>query len=266
MINKKKIYSNNININNNNISNNYNRRNLNAKRLALSTFIFALTIATLSGCGKKGNSVSENLVNENPSAIVVDEALLVSNEPDSIPEDSNGEFFDGNNGGSSLTPIDGSSIEVDPASLSEDSISENDAYSEDGNAEGNVEGTDSNAESTEEVTIYTNEKVIYNEPADKPLTLANLSGLNIDKLYVSFSVGNMQDIEVLGTETLKDGKSFSYTILDTASIKTGGKITLGVTAVAGKNTIDFGMIDIVDVSNMTVILTKNSDGYCLYLE
>lgn len=229
----------------------------NHKKKLYAALLIATAMVTMTACGKKGNSVSENLVNDNPGEIQIDESLLLSNtteeEEEMIPI--------GESSGSTLTPINGEDINVSMNSASENSASENSA-SENSASENSA----NEAETTDAAPSATMATTEYKEAMDKPLTIGNISGLNITKLYITFNVGNMSNMEILGTETLKDGKSFEYTILDTSSIKAANKVTLSITAESGKQTLDFGSIDIYNPADMNVILATNGSGYYLYLE
>lgn len=234
------------------------------KNIKGAIFVLAFAMITMTACGKKGNSVSENLVNENPGEIQIDESLLISDTPE---EPSDITVGDGPSSDSNFlsTPINGADIvsnnSISDNSLSDNSASENSVSDNEAMMSGSPEeATDSVAN---EATMATTE---YKEAADKPLTIGNISGYNINKLYITFDVGNMNNIEILGTETLKDGKSFEYTILDMSSIKASNKVTLSITAESGKKILDFGSIDIYNPADMTIILAADGDEYHLYQE
>lgn len=249
-------------------SNTINAKNLNKnknKKKLCTLLLVTLACLSMTACGKKGNSVSENLVNENPGEIQIDESLLMNNSTNDNSEVSadGTENIDSNY---QLTPINGEDISVNPDSISENSASENEANNPESLSDNEATGsedTESDITESQPVAMASSE---YKEAADKPLTIGNISGLNINQLYITFNVGNMSNIEILGAETLNDGKSYEYTILDMSSIKSSNKVTLSITAQSGKKTIDFGSIDIYNPADMNVILATNKDGYFLYLE
>ncbi len=215
--------------------------------------LMSITIIGLMGCGKKNNSISENLINANPGEIVFDESIIT-------PQNSTPEEYEGIIPGSELISGD---IYGDDASLSDNSVS--------GNETGNIDAseTDNSTDESEtpaEVPLTYDAYVAANSMANKPFTICNISGKNIDKLYVSFSVANMSNMEILGSNTLKDGAVYEYDILDKEALRTSSKIAVSIIAESGKDTIDFGLIDIVDPSDMVIVLGVSDAGYCLFLE
>lgn len=212
--------------------------------------LMSLTIIGLMGCGKKNNSISENLINDNPGEIVVDESLLIS-------QNNTTNEYEGIISGSDFSSEDGMIPLSNDDSASDNSISDNIVSTNE---------TENETEEIKETPMTYDAYVAANSMANKPLTICNTSGKNIDKLYISFSVANMSNIEILGSSTLMDGTSFEYDILDKEALKTSNKISLSIIAESGNSSIDFGLIDIVDPSDMVIVLGKNNTGYCLYLE
>lgn len=215
--------------------------------------LMSLTFLGLVGCGKKNNSISENLVNDNPGVIVYDESLVT-------PMNTSTEEYEGIIPGSELISGD---IYNEDGSMSDNSVSDNELGEYEGNASSQEAETTGEAET---IPMTYDAYVAANSMANKPLTICNTSGKNIDKLYVSFSVANMSNLEVLGSNVLKDGEVLEYDILDKEALKGNSKIALSIVAESGKDTIDFGIIDIVDPSDMVIVLGTGSTGYCLFLE
>ncbi len=207
--------------------------------LLLSVFI--LSIMILSGCGKKNNSISNNLINENPELITGDIPTITNN----TEVDASSQFLTGTDSVSSqsVNGISGNSISgnaseaviptISPSSVSSSSIDQ-----------------------------------ILSETLSNNISFGNISGKNIEKLYITFNVGTLVNTEVLGLDQLNDGNDFTYAITDMDVIKNTDRLTLSVTATTTDgDTINFGELDIIDASDINVLLAHNGkNGYYMYIE
>lgn len=187
----------------------------------------------LVGCGAKGDSISDNLINENPSEI-------------------HGDFV--NLSDSSFTEMSGTTEdeEIDEDSISDQGISENQPE----------------AVEQSQVDLTPATDPVYAQDENNKMYVANLSGVDIDKLFVSMNVGNLNNTEILGFDDLYDGNSFEYSIDDIDTLKQAGIIKLKVNILTRKGaSIDFGEIEVIDPTGIKLILAWNlEDGYYMYLE
>ena len=187
----------------------------------------------LVGCGAKGDSISDNLINENPSEI-------------------HGDFV--NLSDSSFTEMSGTTEdeEIDEDSISDQGISENQPE----------------AVEQSQVDLTPATDPVYVQDENNKMYVANLSGVDIDKLFVSMNVGNLNNTEILGFDDLYDGNSFEYSIDDIDTLKQAGIIKLKVNILTRKGaSIDFGEIEVIDPTGIKLILAWNlEDGYYMYLE
>lgn len=229
------------------MNNKNSNTNKGKNRYYILSLLSILLVAMLSGCGeKKNNSISANLINDNPSQINIDESMLISNKDDSLKE------YEGiipSTEENQIQPITTSENSASDNSISDNSISDNKV-----------------SEPEKEIPLTYDAYVAAYHNTDKPLTLCNISGKNFDKLYLTFSIANMTDMEILGDKSLNDGSVYEYEILDKNALKTGKKFTISIIAQSGSQTIDFGSVDIVDPANIIIVLGNNKDGYFLTLQ
>lgn len=227
------------------------------KKRVFLTICACTMLLILVGCGKKDNSVSANLINDNPGEIstdlmdIVNTGLAEDENYVADEEDTAFMFYEGNN--------TDSSVSEDGAVSDNEAVSENlplEEYTGE-EVEENVE-----TESIEENDI----PPLYTEVTNDKINFINICGRNIDKLYISFNAGSMVNIEVLGFEKLKDGDVFIYTVSDMETLINARSLTLSISASSGRKEMDFGTIDIIDPTHINVVLACNKDGYYMYLE
>ena len=228
-----------------------------------------LSFTILCGCGKKEEKVGDKLSSADPNEIQgldqykdmkgieyekEDEDSQSSVSSDSVSNNSvSGNSVSGNSvSGNSVSDnnVTDSSVSVDTVSVDSAAalVSEDDAAAED---------EDSSKMSIESNFIH----------SDNSLNIYNLSGKNIKQLYITFSAGNLKSKEILGDSKLNDGKSYVYSIADMDSLKNAERLTLEINAI-GKNEddISFGTIEIIDPTNMKVVLYSDGDDYGMYLK
>ena len=228
------------------------------------TFVLLTCILTMSvivGCGKKKDTVGDNLINENPNELTGDISAIASGA--SGESDINTDILSNTLNNSSVS--DNESIS-DNAS-SDDNISGNTANISD-NSASVISSDDSKTTAiTNNVSSETIDYIIEESLNSNNIVFGNISGLDIEKLYITFNTGSVTSLEVLGTEDLKDGTYFSYALTDTDSLKNTDKLVLSVSVeTSDKQTISFGDLEIIDASGMNILLSHSKDGYFMYLE
>ena len=202
-------------------------------------FICIAAIFAFAGCGKDEATLSDNLINENPSEIKGEYQDISASLNLAKAEDSTDDFTEdteaiSNNG-----------------EVQEEALSENEAIEE------------------SSATLLEDEGAgaIVSETENKNMRISNICGLDIDKLYVTFSTGDMTNEEILGFNDLYDGEGYSYQLECMDSLKAAGIIKLKITAVTkNKLSVDFGEVEIIDSTNIKVILSFDTSGYYMYLE
>ena len=97
------------------------------------------------------------------------------------------------------------------------------------------------------------------------IRFANLTGKDIKSL--SFSLGGEAAREVLGTVLLRDGSVFTWDGDAMALIGSNSCADISVSAVAKDGTqMNFEPYTILDPESTDLVLTKNEEGYKLYLQ
>ena len=89
-----------------------------------------------------------------------------------------------------------------------------------------------------------------------------MSGKNITSLYLTFHVESMNEIEVLGEESLKDGSLFTYVTTDMRTLVNQANLSLTIRGVLRDGEeISFGTVNVINPSGMTLVLSTNEEGY-----
>ena len=102
---------------------------------------------------------------------------------------------------------------------------------------------------------------------EQSLAFANLTGRDLKEIYVSFSEGDLQNIELLQGSVLRDGAGVNFHIEQLSQLRGVEHLKLSVTAVASDDTrMEFPAIAIWDISATNIVLTKEDDQYTMYLE
>lgn len=97
--------------------------------------------------------------------------------------------------------------------------------------------------------------------------IANMSGKNITSLYLTFHVESMNEIEVLGEESLKDGSLFTYVTTDMRTLVNQANLSLTIRGVLRDGEeISFGTVNVINPSGMTLVLSTNEEGYYVYVD
>lgn len=247
---------------------------------------------SITGCGEK-KTVGDNLIHEDPTAYsseaidlsgmtgnnsIEDEedAYQPENTEDNIEEnieENNKEAAEANSE-DNMEESNGEEVAAEMAT-EENAEGETDALEQAESAEGedasNEEASENAGDSeNNEDSASDNQPVVSTDIMvidNNIIEFSNISGQDIDKLYITFSAGNINNLEVLGVSDLKNGFGFKYGITDMASLKSAGIVTLSITAKSSKGEdMDFGSMEIIDVTDLSVVLSKNSDGYHMYLE
>lgn len=99
------------------------------------------------------------------------------------------------------------------------------------------------------------------------LHFANLTGMDIVKLQITFNTGNIQNLEVLGEKRLYDGDEYIYKSSQLDGLQGASRLKLTVTATAKDATVMlFPEIEVLDLAHTNVILTRTKEGYEMYLQ
>ena len=121
--------------------------------------------------------------------------------------------------------------------------------------------------------IYPGESVP--KPEDSPqevrmqekcvIRFANLTGKDIESL--SFSLGGEAAREVLGNELLRDGSVYTWDGEAMARIGSNSCADISVSAVAKDGTqMNFDPYTLLDPESTDLVLTRDDEGYKLYLQ
>lgn len=227
------------------------------KKKIITALVSCMTITFIfAGCGKKNNSVADNLVKDDPSKIQnMDQYAGLATTKESAIEEQPGEIVD------TISVNTVSSDTISNNSVSADTISSN-GVSDNSLSENSI--SDNEETPSQSLSDITSENV-YVPAENNTLNISNISGRNLSAVYVTFSEGNLKGSEILGNKKLKDGNIYTYTIDDMESLRNGGILKLSITAIDNKEKdINFGEIDIVDPNNMTIVLAHDKNGYYLY--
>ena len=218
------------------------------KRKTALLIILGVFVLAFAGCGK-GKTVGDNLINEEGSDLSGDLQQLIS-ESQSQDESEFSSLYEGE---TLEEETDSGFAQID-TDVSGNSVSEN------GENVGQPAISDSVPESFPVSSTYTADE-------DNHFIFSNISGVNLDDLYISTSTGLYEAQEILGDKKLKDGSQTQYEVYDMDNLKKSGTFTLNVTGGTKKNeVIDFGSIEIIDATHMNIVLAKNKDGYYMYIE
>ena len=230
------------------------------KKKLVKTIIILTAALTFTACGKKGGSISENLINEDPTAIDMTGALT---EPMTGTDTTDyGEIDEGE----SVTGLY-TSVAQDGETASENAISDN-AVSDNLISEEPVSGNDV-PESEGDLTAGDEMPAapVYNEQHNDKMIFVNTTGMKLTHIYVTLSTGTMTDFDILNTENLSDGSEFVYSMTDKSALYSATDLSISVKA-SGKNgdEIDFGTVRIYDPDKMTIVLTgSDKNGYSMYM-
>ena len=227
------------------------------RKLYKPLILLSACLLCFAGCGKKGGSISENLINDDPTAIDMTGSIVASplaNEDgivtDTIPEEEG------------VTGLYTSMSETE--SVSDDNVSEND-----------IPSVSESAVVTESAALSENEAVseettvpVYEEPRSDKITVVNITGVKLDHVFITLSAGNITDMDILGADELKDGDTFVYALTGAESLYSARDITLNVKAVTSKDKeIVFDEVRVYDPDNMIIVLSgSEKDGYYVYME
>ena len=228
------------------------------KKFYKSLILVSVGLMVLTGCGKKSGSISENLINDDPTAIDMTGSIIaspVANEDgivtDMIPEEEE------------VTGLYTSPEESE--SVSSDTVSENDmpSVSESAVVTDSAALSENEAQPEETTTVP-----VYEEQRSDKITVVNITGTKLEHVYITLSAGNINDMDVLGADVLKDGDTFVYALTGAESLYSARDITLNVRAVTSKDKeIVFDEVRVYDPDNMIIVLSgSEKDGYYVYLE
>ena len=230
------------------------------KRKLVKTIIILTAALTFTACGRKGGSISENLINEDPTAIDMTGALT---EPMTGADTTDyGEIDEGE----SVTGLY-TSVAQDGETASENAISDN-AVSDNLISAEPVSGNDV-PESEGDLTSGDEMPAapVYNEQHNDKMIFVNTTGMKLTHIYVTLSTGTMTDFDILNTENLSDGSEFVYSMTDKSALYSATDLSISVKA-TGRNgdEIDFGTVRIYDPDKMTIVLNgSDKNGYSMYM-
>lgn len=222
-------------------------------RRKISILAISLCLAfCLSGCGGDNRVDTGVNTNENETDTVIDlenanVSGTISNSENIAPEIAE------DSESSNETGVAGDSETMDEIENDSDIGSEIETVSDSGY------GNEINANDAE------SGNEIYSASEENSMLILNLSGTNLYDLTLSFSNG-MENQEILGEDKLKDGSSFVYAIKDMESLKSAKNLKLSVIGKDKKEEYDFGSISVIDPSNIVLVLTRNQDGYYMYIK
>lgn len=235
------------------------------KKKLVKTIIILTAALTFTACGKKGGSISENLINDDPTAIDMTGALT---EPMGDTDTTDYSEIDE---GESVTGLY-TSVAQDGETASENTISDN-AVSDNligaepvsDNALPQTEGdlTEGDLTAGDEMPAAP----VYNEQHNDKMIFVNTTGMKLTHIYVTLSTGTMTEFDILNTENLSDGSEFVYSMTDKSALYSATDLSISVKA-SGKNgdEIDFGTVRIYDPDKMTIVLTgSDKNGYSMYM-
>ena len=230
------------------------------KRKLVKTIIILTAALTFTACGKKGGSISENLINEDPTAIDMTGALT---EPMTGTDTTDYSEIDE---GESVTGLY-TSVTQGEDTTSENAISDN-AVSDNLISAEPVSGNDV-PESDGDLTAGDEMPAapVYNEQHNDKMVFVNTTGMKLTHIYVTLSTGTMTDFDILNTENLSDGSEFVYSMTDKSALYSATDLSISVKA-SGRNgdEIDFGTVRIYDPDKMTIVLTgSDKNGYSMYM-
>lgn len=218
-------------------------------------FVLSMCIMLACGCGKKEEtSIADNLINDNPTEITGDYADMVSEWQEKKESES---VFAGIDGGdeSVNNASDNGAIETDASDNAIDNSKEESVFDE------NVIVKDVPAEKIDNTT---EEKT---DSQEVKIELLNLSGCNLDKIFITINEFGINNAEVLAFDDLKDGRAYTYSVGEFNNLNTFDKITVKISAVTMKNeNIDFGEIEISEYNSILIDLVQREKGYLLIEE
>ncbi|MCR4584866.1 MAG: hypothetical protein K5686_04005 [Lachnospiraceae bacterium] len=102
---------------------------------------------------------------------------------------------------------------------------------------------------------------------DYKIVFVNTSGKDLEKLNVTFSADPDSVIEILGGKQLNDGSLVEYSsdILEKMSGQNNLKISVKAET-KKEGELDFGTAGLLDLSDTTLILDKDKDGWVLHMD
>ena len=219
--------------------------------------IFLCLIFGISGCGDTKVDTSkraseEEYVNESQDEGIIDLSAENSMNTEGNPDEG------------IVTATEKNTDPGDAAGTEADTESENTVDTE-SNTETGTANDFTNSTGLETVDDSGPENGIYSASEDNTMLILNLSGVNLYDLTLSFSEG-MEQQEILGEDKLKDGSYFVYSLENMDSLKSAKNLKLSVVGEDKKEEYDFGSISVIDPSNMVLVLTRDQDGYYMYIK
>lgn len=222
--------------------------------------IMGLVSVSLVACGKKSNTLSDNLINENAGQINMDniEFPEEEDEVDSLLLEAGSSSDDGipNTTGDPEAEAAAAALSVSAdASASDNNTASEALMEEEVVAKPQVDSIENDTTVTEAITI------------NNTLSIANLCGKNLSQLYITYNTGTLVDNEILQGKKLNDGDTLDYIVLDMDSLRSVSDLILTVVAYdKNNNRIEFGDLRIIDPAHMNVVLTNGDEGYTMYID
>lgn len=214
----------------------------------------------ITACGKKSNSLSENLINENAGQINMDNIEYPAEEDDEIDPLLLEAGADSDSG---IISVEGDP-EAEAAASELISGESEEETSEDADE---MEETETTEAPVEEGAIENNTAVAESVTINNTLSIANLSGKNLSQLYITYNTGSLVDNEILQGKKLNDGDTLEYIVLDMDSLRSASDLILTIVAYdKNDNRIEFGDLRIIDPAHMNVVLTFGDEGYTMYID
>lgn len=229
--------------------------------------IFLCLIFSMTGCGDTKVDTSKRASEEENINDSQEESIIDLSAENTLSTESGTVVGTEENTGSGIG-TEGNTESGIVTDMEENMESGAATNSEENTESENVIDTESNTETGDDNDFADNtgqENGIYSASEDNTMLILNLSGVDLYDLSLSFSE-SMDQQEILGEDKLKDGSYFVYTLENMDSLKNARNLKLGVIGEDKKEEYDFGSISVIDPSNMVLVLTRNQDGYYMYIK
>lgn len=224
------------------------------KRRIIYSLICVTLLLSLCACGKKKKTVGESLIKDNPGQIQgLDE--YVNNNNSGIAVDDTVYKEPGTDMSNNMV----SDNSVSEGAVSNNGVSNNDIFTNNGSTVVSDNTVDVSRGNDGLVAVSSNNfDISAYENNSNNLTLINMSGKSYKQIYVTFSSGNINNREILGKKRLKDAATYSYKVEDMDSLKNADYLKVIIKGVDKKDKdVDFGEIDVIDPTNMIIVLTED---------
>ena len=102
---------------------------------------------------------------------------------------------------------------------------------------------------------------------DAKIVFVNTCGHDLEKMNVTFSANPDSVIEILNGKKLKDGSLTEYSSDMLGKLNGMNNLKISVKAETKKDgELDFGTVGLLDLTDTTIILDKEKDGWVMHME